>query len=217
MTTRAVLTGDLVNSTQLNPASLTRARQTLLAAAEEIEGWDKAVVGAQAEFFRGDSWQLLLMKPQFFLRGAIFLRASLRGADEDWDTRIAVGLGRVDKVDKQRTSLSSGEAFTLSGRTLDGIGAANMAVAAGPGIPGGGLAPLTHICSVLVDDWSQKQAQAARLALSPQPPTQAEMADRLGITQQSVSKTLAAAKIPALLQAIQYCERLNWKHCTQLI
>ena len=217
MAVRAVLTGDLVNSTQLSPASLTRARRTLLASAEEIQGWDKAVVGAQAEFFRGDSWQLLLTKPQYFLRSAVFLRGSLRAVDDSWDTRIAIGLGRVATIDKKRTSLSSGEAFVLSGRTLDGIGTANMAVAAGPGIQSGGLAPLTYMCSVLVDDWSQKQAQAARLALAPQPPTQAEMADRLGITQQSVSKTLAAAKVPALLQAIHYCERLNWKTRTQLL
>ena len=72
------------------------------------------------------------------------------------------------------------------------------------------MGPLSHLCSVLMDDWSQKQAQAARLALAPEAPTQARMAEMLGVSQQAVSKALSAAKITALLRAVDYSEALTW-------
>lgn len=210
--TRAVLTGDLVGSSGLTVQSLHRARQALLDALGEIGEWSPNLLGAEPEFFRGDSWQALLTHPMYVLRCVIYLRAKLRALDTQWDTRIAVGLGRVERVDKQRTSLSSGEAFNLSGHALDDLGSGHVAVAMPPALSSyaSGLVPLAQICSVMIDDWSQKQAQIACLALPPKAPTQAEIADQLGISQQSVSKTLAAAKLPSLMQAMTYCERLNW-------
>lgn len=208
MTTHAVLTGDLVGSSRLDPASLQGARQTFEAASAEIAGWAPKLVASTPDFFRGDSWQLLLTQPGFSLRAAFYIRASLKAGDPDWDTRIAIGLGEVAKIDKGRTSLSSGEAFLLSGHALDAMGAATNIIVSGQS--SAGLDVLARICSSMADDWSQKQAQAVCLALAPDAPTQAEMAERLGVTQQAVSKALASAKISAFLQAAQYCETLTW-------
>lgn len=208
MTMYAVLTGDLVGSSRLSPGSLQGARQTFEAASAEIAGWAPKLVASTPDFFRGDSWQLLLTRPGFSLRAAFYLRACLKAGDPDWDTRIAIGLGEVAKIDTSRTSLSSGEAFLLSGHALDAMGTAtNITVA---GRASDALDVLARICSGMADDWSQKQAQAACLALAPDAPTQAEMAERLGVTQQAVSKALASAKISAFLQAAQYCEALTW-------
>ncbi|PZN95601.1 MAG: hypothetical protein DCF29_24380 [Alphaproteobacteria bacterium] len=213
MTMHAVLTGDLVGSSRLSPKSLQGARQTFEAASDDIARWSPKLVASTPDFFRGDSWQLLLTRPGFSLRAAFYIRARLKAGDPDWDTRIAIGLGAVAKIDKSRTSLSSGEAFLLSGHALDAMGAAtNLVVAETP--QGRSLAALdviARICSSMADDWSQKQAQAVCLALAPDAPTQAEMAERLGVTQQAVSKALASAKISAFLQAAQYCEALNWR------
>lgn len=208
MTTHAVLTGDLVGSSRLSPASLQGARQTFEAASAEIARWSPKLVASTPDFFRGDSWQLLLTRPGFSLRAAFYIRARLKAGDPDWDTRIAIGLGAVAKIDKSRTSLSSGEAFLLSGHALDAMGAATNIIVSGQS--SAALDVLARICSSMADDWSQKQAQAVCLALAPDAPTQAEMAERLGVTQQAVSKALASAKISAFLQAAQYCEALNW-------
>ena len=212
MTTRAVLTGDLVGSSRLSPASLEGARGAFATAATEIETWRTKLVGAPADFFRGDSWQMLLTQPGFALRAALYIRASLKAGAPEWDTRIAIGYGEVDRIDKQRTSLSSGEAFLLSGRALDDLGDTVDITVRGPrdGLKWDALGPLAHLCSVLMDDWSQKQAQAARLALAPDAPTQARMAELLGVSQQAVSKALSAAKITALLRAIDHSEALTW-------
>lgn len=212
MTIHAVLTGDLVGSSRLDPASLQGARQTFEAASAEIARWSPQLVASTPDFFRGDSWQLLLTQPGFSLRAAFYIRARLKAGDPDWDTRIAIGLGEVAKIDKSRTSLSSGEAFLLSGHALDAMGSGTtLVVAARPQARSlAALDVLARICSTMADDWSPKQAQAVCLALAPGAPTQAEMAERLGVTQQAVSKALASAKISAFLQAAQYCETLTW-------
>lgn len=213
MTTHAVLTGDLVASSRLTAASLEGARQAFAAAAGEIEAWRPKLVGAPPDFFRGDSWQMLLTWPGFSLRAAFYLRASLKAGDPGWDTRIGIGLGEVDRIDRRRTSLSSGEAFHFSGRALDDMGEAVDIAVSGPthGLRWASLQPLAHICSAVMDDWSQKQAQAARLALAPDAPTQAKMAELLGVSQQAVSKALSAAKVPSILRAAEFCEGMNWK------
>lgn len=212
MTTHAVLTGDLVGSSRLTAASLDGARQAFATAAAEIEAWRPRLVGAAPDFFRGDSWQMLLTQPGFSLRAAFYIRASLKAGDPDWDTRIGIGLGEIDRIDKQRTSLSAGEAFLLSGRALDEMGEALDIVVRGPknGLRWGALEPLAHICSAVMDDWSQKQAQAAKLALAPDAPSQAKMADLLGVSQQAVSKALGAAKITSILRAAEFCEAMKW-------
>lgn len=213
MTTRAVLTGDLVASSRLSAVSLERARQAFAGAAADIESWRPKLVGAPADFFRGDSWQMLLTEPGFALRAALYVRASLKAGDPEWDTRIAIGFGDVDRVDRNRTSLSSGEAFLLSGRALDDLGdSVDIAIAtANAGLGLVALAPIAQLCSVIMDDWSQKQAQAAKLALAPEAPTQAKMAELLHVSQQQVSKALSAAKISSLLRAAEFSEGLSWK------
>lgn len=213
MTTHAVLTGDFVRSSDLDERELDRARQTLMDALGQVAGWQPKLVPATPDIFRGDSWQLLLSKPGYCLRAAFYVRACLKAASPQWDTRIAVGLGRVSKISRERTSLSTGEAFLISGRALDAmVPSTNLVVATPENAVGWrGLSIIAQTCSILVDDWSQKQAQLARLALPPGDLTQAEMADQLGITQQGVSKAYTAARIANLLAAAQYCETLNWR------
>ena len=128
-------------------------------------------------------------------------------------------MGAVARVDKQRTSLSTGEAFNCSGRALDGLATGKIALASPNDLAGrlSGLHALAHICSGLVDDWSQTQAQISCLALVPKPPTQGEIAERLGVSQQSVSKTLAAAKLALIMQAVDYCERFAWGNLQRFI
>ena len=213
MNTRAVLTGDLIKSSALNDASMAEARRRLAQAVQDIANWGPGLVEGNLDIFRGDSWQLLLKKPAFCLRAAILLRAALREGGEGWDTRIAIGAGRVEQVDKTRISLSTGEAFTLSGRALDAMGSsANMVIALSERLQRYvGLEPLTLVCGSVIDDWTARQAEVARLALDPRAPSQMAIASRLGVTQQAVSKALASAKLPALLKAIYYCEQLKWQ------
>lgn len=207
----AVLTGDLIGSSGLPDTSLQDARAKVIAATEELSKWSIGLLGSKPEFFRGDSWQVLLMDPGYFLRAAVFIRACLRAADENWDTRISVGIGGVTRVDKTRTSLSSGEAFLLSGHALDRMVSGAKIVVTTPEGAWPTLNSIALFSSELVDEWTSKQARVVSLALAPKPPLQSELAERLGITQQAVSKALTAAKLNAILSACNAVEKQNWK------
>jgi hypothetical protein len=209
----AVLTGDLVKSTSLTPAMLTDARDVVTDATAEIARWSEGSVAARVEFFRGDAWQFALGDARFFLRAAVYVRARLRAANSNFDTRIGIGLGKVEHIDPVRTSLSSGEAFVISGRTLDAIGGASgLAV---------GLAdrferrlawidPMAGLCSALVDHWTERQAELVGRMLVPERVSQLDLATSFQITKQTVSKALAAADYSALLAAIEHAEQIDW-------
>src|SRR6202012_891309 len=93
----AVLTGDLVKSSKLTPVELDGVREAIFEAADQIGAWQAGVIVGAPEFYRADAWQLLLSDPSKFLRVALYLRAALR-RQKRWDTRIAIGLGGVDRI-----------------------------------------------------------------------------------------------------------------------
>jgi hypothetical protein len=210
----AVLTGDLVKSTKLSAEELERVRATTKTAATNVRGWRPGLMEHDLEFFRGDSWQLLLMDPAMALRAAIYLRSVLRSA-VDVDTRIAIGLGSVEAIDSSRISLSTGEAFTLSGRALDQLPASKRmtislparASQLGPWMP-----VVAELCDGLIAEWQRRQAEIVSLALSPDAPSQEDIAKQLKhpLTQQAVAKSLQGARLPVVMRAISQFEATPW-------
>ena len=208
-----VLTGDLVGSTELSTEVLVRARDALLQAAADVGAWEADLVKGEAEFFRGDSWQLLLTKPRYFLRVALYLRAALRRERKGLDTRIGVGFGDVERIDAHRISLSVGDAFTRSGRELDRMGDAVGVAVALPDKTGdklGWIQPMTTLCSVAMNHWSERQADIATRMLVPDGPRQADVASALEVTRQMVSKTLVAIEFSAIESALEWVEGAGW-------
>jgi len=210
----AVLTGDLVKSTRLSAEELERARATATAAAKNVQAWRPGLLEHDLEFFRGDSWQLLLLDPSMALRTAIYLRAVMRSA-VDVDTRIAIGLGTVEAIDPVRISLSTGEAFTLSGRALDHLPASKRMTISlparvsqlGPWMP-----VVAELCDGLITEWQRRQAEIASVALSPEALSQEEVATRLQqpLSRQAVAKSLQGARLPFLMAAILQFESTAW-------
>ncbi len=215
----AVLTGDLVKSTRLSPEELERARTTSASAADTVRSWREGLIDRELEFFRGDSWQLLLNDPIHALRAAIYLRAVLRSA-VDVDTRIAIGIGRVDVIDPTRVSLSSGEAFTLSGRALDQLSSnrrMTIALPARVALLGPWMPVVAELCDGIIAEWQRRQAEIISFALTPESLSQEEIAKRLKhpLTQQAVAKSLRGAGLQFLVSAIQQFERTPWSEICQ--
>jgi len=211
----AVLTGDIVRSSRLEPAALEGVREAVASAVKAAGDWRDGLVVGGAEFFRGDSWQVLLTEPGMALRVALFVRAWLRGAGLP-DSRIAIGVGRVAQVSAERISLSTGEAFQVSGAALDGMGGgARMAFAAGAGVARERaklLGVAVALCDALVVRWSRRQAQALRLAVGVEAPTQEAIGASLEppVSRQAVAKLLDGAGWHALREAVTVFDRLDW-------
>jgi hypothetical protein len=210
----AVLTGDIIGSSKLSVERLSRARAVVLEGAKQFHSRShKAVLGAP-EFFRGDAWQLLLKDPGRALRAALYIRALL-SSEIGVETRISIGVGGVDVVDRSRISLSTGEAFTLSGHALDQMtGYFDLSGAiperAGPLV--GWFPAILHLCSGLVRHWTRRQAEIVSLAMLRGNPTHEQIARSLSppVSKQTVSESLAGASWRTLLEAIRAFETTDW-------
>jgi len=216
----AVLTGDLIESKRLSSEQLDQVRSSLRMAADEVKGWKRGLVRGTPEFFRGDAWQILLTEPKLSLRVAVFLRTSLLGSNLG-DTRVVIGLGKVEKVNSKRISLSTGQAFTLSGRELDNLThyfKMSIVLPEEARALGDWLRIVGHLCDMLIGQWTRRQAEIIRVALTLDDPTQAEVAERLDppVTKQAVTKALAGANWQGLRSALKQFEKTDWaKLCLQ--
>ncbi|HKJ94353.1 MAG TPA: hypothetical protein VKA32_01845 [Gammaproteobacteria bacterium] len=211
----AVVTGDLVRSSTLDDDQLERVRERLRRATEELAGAGLSAgepfVGS-IEFFRGDAWQLLLSEPRLALRTTLYLRCALlvQGLG---DTRASIGIGRVDRVTESRISLSTGEAFELSGRALDGMGPRfRLSLALSPDLsPDDPWPPVVaHLCDSVVSQWEGRQIETALIALRHPDATHRRIGGMLAppVTQQAVSKSLQSAGWHGLSEALDAFEQL---------
>jgi len=210
----AVLTGDLVKSSSLSAGELEAVRDCVLDSIGEIKAWKRGLVKGKPEFFRGDAWQLVIGLPESALRAAIFLRASVLA--QGWvDSRISIGLGMVEDVSTKRVSLSTGQAFTLSGHGLDAMTMyARMTIQLSEST--GNLANWApvygHLCDALIRSWTQRQAEIVRLAIANQDSTHEEIAAMLNppISKQAATKSLSGANWYAIEEALHCFEQTCW-------
>lgn len=107
---QAVLTGDIVNSTKL---SLVKEKALVKLLQQVLKPY-------KYEFYRGDSFQVLIKEAGNSLRIALLCRAAAIGITENnkADVKVSIGLGEVEDRIKTLGS-AKGEAFIISGRAFD--------------------------------------------------------------------------------------------------
>jgi predicted DNA-binding protein YlxM (UPF0122 family) len=121
----AVMTGDIVGSTQLTE----RFGSSWVEDLHDSLDYLKKYSLTPPSIFRGDSFQIATSNPDSAIKDAIILRLRLISSfkvDESFtrlDARIAIGLGKIDYLPPGRDSYNigemSGEAFRNSGQLLD--------------------------------------------------------------------------------------------------
>jgi hypothetical protein len=211
---QAVLTGDIIGSSQLQPSQLKSVRSSLVNSVNAVKRWKKGLVKGGPEFFRGDGWQLLLTNPAMALRVGIFLRASLL-AGGMVDSRIAIGLGERERLLSRKVSLSTGQAFILSGRALDEMtqySSMTIAVPKSAGPLSDWLPVVAHLCDSLIKQWTTRQAELIRVAVNPKEPDFEEVARLLkpAISKQAVAKGLGGANWYVIRETIRQFEETPW-------
>jgi len=206
----AVLTGDLVRSTALSHEDLVGVRAFLASATHEVSSWGRGAVHGP-DIFRGDSWQVALTDSALALRAAVYLRAALRALEERPDTRIAIGIGGVEAIDKAEVSRSVGEAFTLSGRALDDMNRFEGFKLALPrwSVSQAYLPTVVALCDHIVGSWSPSQAKVALQVLRPDDRTQEDVGNALEVSRQFVNKVYRQSGLSAVMMAIEAFETLS--------
>ncbi len=216
----AVLTGDIINSSALSGEKIKSCWEVISQTQKGfIEHYGPVIIGSP-DFYRGDSWQILIDQPALSLRFALLLRARLKSEIET-DTRIAIGIGSVETIHPQNISMSQGEAFTLSGQSLDDIsGYFNLT----------GQLPdkarpmaewfqvILYLCSEFVQSWTRRQAEIVSVALLLEPPKHAEIAKSLSppVAKQTVTDSLKGAHWRALWEVLRVFETTIWANFVKL-
>ncbi|MBY0482523.1 MAG: hypothetical protein K2Q21_14295 [Chitinophagaceae bacterium] len=109
----AVLTGDIVNSTKLEPKKEKKLMKLFYQILEPYK----------FEFYRGDSFQAYIREPKEALKIVLQCRTaaiSVTGTEEATgsDVRISIGIGSI-AAPIRKLATAKGEAFILSGRSFD--------------------------------------------------------------------------------------------------
>ena len=167
----AVLTGDLVKSSRLTSVKSKGAMDRLKKIALEFAELHPNSVVGRMDTFRHDSWQLLLQQPALAFRTAVFLRTALKllsDASTKYDTRVSIGIGKVELISKGRISDSRGPAFTCSGKGLDAMDGRCLALvteedtlALWPALERG----IVPLLDCVVGDWTPTESRAVYGAL----------------------------------------------------
>ena len=229
----AVITGDLINSRQIPIENRQQVYDYMAHVYRSFairRGWHDT---AKLEFFRGDSFQLLVGEPEFALRVALFLRARLRSvygrndmqyepnlskytrksnSKRLWDARIAIGIGAVSYRSESVLN-SDGEAFVLSGHTLDKMKYNEQLAIRIQGVEEYSMMQsqldlLLRLGGGIVQDWTEAQSELAAECLEYPNKTQLELEKEYGIAQTTISRRKSGGHIDEILSLCDYFEKL---------
>ena len=210
----AVLTGDIVASRKLLNETRQKLPEALQSVAEQMTGSFPDYLPYSLDFFRGDSWQWLVVPPGKSLCMAIFMRSLLLNAvrKEVLDTRIAIAIGDIKSIPGDDLARGDGEAFRISGELLDRFGRGDRLrvsfAAPFEKMDGEALDMVARLIDFQMCQWTKKQAHAIAGAILGY--TQQESARHWfipSISQQAVAQHLERAGWSTIEAAIDFFER----------
>lgn len=182
----AVLTGDIVNSTQLEPA----LEKKLLKQLAQI------LADHKHEFFRGDSLQAYVKNSEEALKIALLCRTAAIGLMPEattvsTDVRISIGIGEVTSP-VRTLATAKGDAFLLSGRALDNLGKTEgrLVIVTENKIGALTLEVISDYINSIYKQMTPKQAEVIFELL--QGNTQQQVADKLNRSKSTISQHVTA-------------------------
>ncbi len=183
----SVITGDIVKSSRLPLDKHKLLLKIMQRCSKDISEIYPKALKYEPEFFRGDSWQILIQKPELALNIALFYRAYLKAKMQldSIDSRMAISVGTVDFI---AASFGVGNAYKISGKTLDKKTRRRIKFVSDI-LPSEELIDLIILNTDFISaKWTSRQSKIVLLAL--QNKTQKEIAVKLNITQQAVSQQM---------------------------
>ncbi len=190
---KGVITGDIIESSAIQ----IKYRDFLLKSIRGIVDELSVIEPLKIEFFRGDSFQMIVNSPENAMKVAVLLRAGLKGhtpkeSKKPWDARISLGVGTIF-YHADNIVLSDGEAFQYSGRELDEMGKRRLIVKTRWSEVNEELQVSTAFADEVISSWSVSQSQATYQALLYNI-SQKDIAHKFQKSAQNISKLLNAAK-----------------------
>lgn len=191
---KGVITGDIIESSAIQ----IEYRDLLVESIQRIANELMVIGSLKIEFFRGDSFQMVIDSPENAMKIAVLLRAGLKSETpkefkKPWDARISLGVGTIS-YHANNIVLSDGEAFQYSGRELDEMGKRRLMVKTRWSEVNEELQVSTAFADEVITSWSVSQSQATYQVLLHNTP-QKYIAQKFQKSAQNISKLLSAAKV----------------------
>ena len=188
MAIRAVLTGDIVNSTGLGKAIENKL----------LKNMQQLLNSYMYEFYRGDSFQVYIKDPKLALQTALLCRTiaiSVSPEDETIfsDVRVSIGIGQV-KAPVRTLGSAKGEAFLLSGRAFDEIVKTDtrLSVSTTNTLANEGLQVISDYINAIFKTMTGKQAQVIFELLKGK--TQMAVAKKLKRTKSTINQHVSSGR-----------------------
>jgi predicted XRE-type DNA-binding protein len=195
----AILTGDVVDSSFLSEAEIRYFQ-------EKIENYPDSDILLRPRFYRGDSFQIAV-KIESALLLALKIRIEMKKWKAENDVRIAIGIGEVSQWNND-ILLSGGSAFERSGKNLDRLKSLglNILIVTGNTELDDELETYCYMADEFIKNQTVVQAKMVFYMLNETP--QIEIANLIGISQPSVSKSLKAANWKLVERFLKRYERI---------
>ncbi len=207
----AVLTGDIIGSRKVyNINELIDALKHVFA---DIKVNTSIVF--DAEIYRGDSFQVVILNPKDALLFAMLVRVGLKAKtivksrstsipiDKLWDARIAIGIGQA--IVKSKIIESNGEAFQLSGLEFDKLKKERdkLNILTVWKNQNTAFNIIVKLLDITIDKWTKLTSEVVYEYLLKNK-TQSELAKQLNISQPAIHKRLSIANINVIENSINY-------------
>lgn len=180
----AVITGDLVRSSQLSAAQINQAERTVHRLTQEY-----GETGCRSEWFRGDGFQLVAPAPERTVE--ILVRLVCQLTEQGLSATLSVGLGEGEIA--ARPGLSQGRVFELSGRGLEQNARGELSLHIDAPELNQQVQLPTAFLSFLLARLTARQAQVIDEWIAHGFCEHQQVADRLDMTRQNVSLHLRKA------------------------
>jgi hypothetical protein len=197
MAIQAVLTGDIVNSTGLAPAT----EKKLLAILRQV------LKPYRFEFYRGDSFQAYIQEAGLALQTALLCRTAAIGIVQaegiaSSDVRVSIGIGKT-KTPAKTLGTAKGEAFVLSGRAFDSMlrKDTRLSITTANDLAAEGLQVMADYINAVFKDMTNKQAIVIFGLLKGQ--TQQAVAAKLKKSASTISQHAGAGRWPEIEKLLQ--------------
>jgi len=183
----SVITGDIVKSSKLSLENHKLLVKVMKNSSKDLSKVFPDALKYEPELFRGDSWQLLIKKPELALSIALFYRAYLKAKMQlsSIDARMAISIGTVDLIE---SSFGVGNAYKISGKALDKKGKRKIRFVSDIISNSDVINLIIQNTDYISSKWTSNQCRIVLLALKNM--DQKSIASKLCITQQAVSKQM---------------------------
>ena len=221
----ATISADIVSSTSLSVEELTLLQSEIRRFLDELS--EKSQGKDWGRLFKGDSVEIFLHDPQEALRDALLLKTLVkktfswgkeinakRELFRKYGIRLAIGVGEMRTVDKQRDILD-GEAIYYSGRLLEKVVKEkatikrSMLFESSDPLLNEELNMMLGMLDVMLRNATSRQNEILYYKLLGK--KEKEIASLLSIRQHSVNQQSNAVGWNAIESAVNYFEKLNFE------